>query len=213
MSIVPIKTPTVAKKMFPNYVWDIATTRKELYLTLEQSQIESISDAIDRLSGMTEKKRYAMQKRVCRLGKKLFPKHKNAPTLYSYRHQLGSDLKGGKTSSGNKIFSRKESAALMGHKSQSSISAYGHAKNASMLKRALPIPSDEAIAQVLDNSDKLDIGRLNNWKRENSRDVNSKNESSQVEFLEQYQPQIKQQQSIETKKESRHKKGDSEYSG
>jgi peptidoglycan/xylan/chitin deacetylase (PgdA/CDA1 family) len=44
MSIVPIKTPAVAKKMFPNYVWDIATTRKELYLTFDDGPTPEITN-------------------------------------------------------------------------------------------------------------------------------------------------------------------------
>ncbi|MEM5566658.1 polysaccharide deacetylase family protein [Psychroserpens sp. AS72] len=44
MKIAPVKTPVVAKKMFPNYVWDIATTSKELYLTFDDGPTPEITN-------------------------------------------------------------------------------------------------------------------------------------------------------------------------
>ncbi len=44
MSIVPIKTPAVIKKMFPNHVWDIATVNKELYLTFDDGPTPEITN-------------------------------------------------------------------------------------------------------------------------------------------------------------------------
>ncbi|WP_047548239.1 polysaccharide deacetylase family protein [Psychroserpens sp. Hel_I_66] len=44
MNIAPVKTPVVAKKMFPNYVWDIATTKKELYLTFDDGPTPNITN-------------------------------------------------------------------------------------------------------------------------------------------------------------------------
>lgn len=35
MTLIPVKTPLVAKRMFPNYVWDIPTNEKVLYLTFD----------------------------------------------------------------------------------------------------------------------------------------------------------------------------------
>lgn len=43
MKITPVKTPVVAKKMFPNYVWDKATTNKELYLTFDDGPTPEIT--------------------------------------------------------------------------------------------------------------------------------------------------------------------------
>lgn len=44
MKLTPVKTPVVAKKMFPNYVWDIATTKKELYLTFDDGPTPEITN-------------------------------------------------------------------------------------------------------------------------------------------------------------------------
>ncbi|MBU3820892.1 polysaccharide deacetylase family protein [Flavobacteriaceae bacterium XHP0103] len=42
--LTPIKTPLVAKKMFPNYVWDIATNEKVLYLTFDDGPTPEITN-------------------------------------------------------------------------------------------------------------------------------------------------------------------------
>ena len=42
--LAPIKTPLVAKKMFPNYVWDIATDDKVLYLTFDDGPTPEITN-------------------------------------------------------------------------------------------------------------------------------------------------------------------------
>jgi peptidoglycan/xylan/chitin deacetylase (PgdA/CDA1 family) len=44
VKIAPVKTPVVAKKMFPNYVWDIPTTNKELYLTFDDGPTPEITN-------------------------------------------------------------------------------------------------------------------------------------------------------------------------
>lgn len=44
MKITPVKTPLVAKKMFPNYVWDISTQTKELYLTFDDGPTPKITN-------------------------------------------------------------------------------------------------------------------------------------------------------------------------
>ena len=44
MKITPVKTPLVAKKMFPNYVWDIQTNTKDLYLTFDDGPTPEITN-------------------------------------------------------------------------------------------------------------------------------------------------------------------------
>jgi peptidoglycan-N-acetylglucosamine deacetylase len=43
MTLTPVKTPLVAKKMFPNYVWDIATHDKTIYLTFDDGPTPEIT--------------------------------------------------------------------------------------------------------------------------------------------------------------------------
>jgi integrase len=56
-------------------------------------------------------------------GKALWPQRKALPSMYSWRHQMGSDLK----ASG---LSRVEVAYIMGHQSTESVDRYGNAKTA-----------------------------------------------------------------------------------
>ena len=44
MTLTPIKTPIVAKKMFPNYIWDIAATENVIYLTFDDGPTPEITD-------------------------------------------------------------------------------------------------------------------------------------------------------------------------
>ncbi|WP_040279232.1 polysaccharide deacetylase family protein [Psychroserpens damuponensis] len=44
MKITPVKTPVVAKKIFPSYIWDIAPTHKELYLTFDDGPTPKITN-------------------------------------------------------------------------------------------------------------------------------------------------------------------------
>ncbi|WP_194766963.1 polysaccharide deacetylase family protein [Tamlana sp. I1] len=44
MTLIPTKTPLVAKKMFPNYIWDIPTNEKILYLTFDDGPTPSITN-------------------------------------------------------------------------------------------------------------------------------------------------------------------------
>ncbi|MNJ31906.1 hypothetical protein D3C77_265590 [compost metagenome] len=56
-------------------------------------------------------------------GKELWPQRKAVPTMYTWRHQVGSDLK----ASG---LSRVEIAFVMGHQSTESVDRYGNSKTA-----------------------------------------------------------------------------------
>jgi len=126
---------------------------KEIHLNVENNAKYALLSSITTLAGIDTKSVNALKRRVSRLSKKVFPSRKHPPTLYSYRHQLGSDLKGSKDSKGLKALTRKQAAAVMGHQSQASLSQYGHANNASMLKRDLPTASESTVEQVLENSE------------------------------------------------------------
>ncbi|MCL5975397.1 MAG: site-specific integrase [Gammaproteobacteria bacterium] len=67
-----------------------------------------------------------LQDQLARVTKALFPRRKNRITFKSYRHQFGSNLK----ASG---WTRRETAAAMGHQSVNSLSLYGNIRNASRL--------------------------------------------------------------------------------
>ncbi|MBF0256164.1 MAG: hypothetical protein HQL47_06835, partial [Gammaproteobacteria bacterium] len=77
---------------------------------------------IGQLKHLKGKRLNNLQKRFERAAKRLWPKRKILPTLYSLRHQLGSDIK----ASG---LSDAERAAIMGHLSQSSIESYGYVQS------------------------------------------------------------------------------------
>ncbi|GAA4800349.1 polysaccharide deacetylase family protein [Litoribaculum gwangyangense] len=44
MTFTPIKTPIVAKKLFPNYVWDIPANDKVIYLTFDDGPTPEITN-------------------------------------------------------------------------------------------------------------------------------------------------------------------------
>lgn len=44
MTLTPIKTPLLAKKLFPNYVWDISTSKKVIYLTFDDGPTPDITN-------------------------------------------------------------------------------------------------------------------------------------------------------------------------
>lgn len=64
-----------------------------------------------------------IQNRLAKITKAIFPRRQYQITLYSYRHQMGSDLK----ASG---FDSISIAAIMGHQSVKSIDGYGNARSA-----------------------------------------------------------------------------------
>ena len=44
MNFIPIKTPFVVKELFPNFIWKINTTKKELYLTFDDGPTPEITN-------------------------------------------------------------------------------------------------------------------------------------------------------------------------
>lgn len=43
MRIVPVKTPTVVKKLLPDYIWEVSTTEKNIYLTFDDGPTPEIT--------------------------------------------------------------------------------------------------------------------------------------------------------------------------
>jgi len=44
MSLIPVKTPLVVKKLLPDYVWEISSTDKIIYLTFDDGPTPEITD-------------------------------------------------------------------------------------------------------------------------------------------------------------------------
>lgn len=74
---------------------------------------------------------HKIQSRLDRLTKRLWPRRKARPTLYSWRHQLGADLK----ASG---MDRVQIAYTMGHQSTESVEVYGDPRKASSKRGIKP---------------------------------------------------------------------------
>lgn len=101
---------------------------------------EAVAASVDVLAGARMK---PIQNRLNRLTRSIWPARRKTPrpTLYSFRHQLGSDLK----ASG---LSRREIAAIMGHRSTVSVEQYGNQRSARS-RRSLPRCNDaEALEAV-----------------------------------------------------------------
>lgn len=84
-----------------------------------------------------------VQDRVARGARKLWPRRKAHPSLYSYRHQMGSDLK----ASG---MDPVRVAYVMGHRSTESVEVYGDRRKASGGRTPLPAPGAD-LSQVIVN--------------------------------------------------------------
>lgn len=87
----------------------------------------------------TDPTRY-VQRRLETLTKRLWPKRKVWPSLYSWRHQMGSDLKASDMDSA-------EIAAIMGHRSTESVDVYGSRRSARNTRSYLT-PTREIVKQV-----------------------------------------------------------------
>lgn len=83
-----------------------------------------IEKAVYVLAGVELRTLKRIADRIRSAGKKCFPQRQAVPSLYSWRHQMGSNLK----ASG---MSRSEIAYVMGHRSTESIEAYGNRKSGS----------------------------------------------------------------------------------
>jgi integrase len=109
---------------------------------------KDLMQAIELLHGKTEKDINAIQARLYRTSKRLFPRRKTTVSLYSFRHQLGSDLK-----SSDSPLDRKTAAAVMGHKSQESLTSYGNGKSGKGRRRQIVV-SEATVNQVSDKAPK-----------------------------------------------------------
>ncbi len=85
-----------------------------------------------------------IQDRIRAAGKKLWPQRKVVPSLYTWRHQLGSDLK----ASG---ISRKEVAYLMGHQATSSVDRYGNRITGNGKKPLPQVPEGTDLSVIREN--------------------------------------------------------------
>jgi integrase len=89
-------------------------------MAVSDAEAKLVANGVQRLKGANIG---AIQDRISAAGKRLWPQRKAVPSLYSWRHQLGSNLK----ASG---LPRKEIAYLMGHQSTASVDSYGNRKTA-----------------------------------------------------------------------------------
>lgn len=85
---------------------------------------------------------HKIQSRLTRLTKTLWPRRKFTANLYSFRHQLGSDLKASS-------MSRIEVAYIMGHQSTESVDAYGDKRRGSGGRQIAPGATNDEISQVV----------------------------------------------------------------
>lgn len=97
--------------------------------------------AMGDLQGIDEREITNLKRRVSRRSHTIFPRRKHPPTLYSYRHQMGSDVKAG-------AGDRRRAAAIMGHASQESLEVYGHKNASGGLDRDLPGVAAQSVQAV-----------------------------------------------------------------
>lgn len=112
-----------------------------------------------------------IQDKLRAAGKKIWPQRKSVPSLYSWRHQLGSELK----ASG---MDRKIIAYLMGHQSTASVDQYGNPRMATG-GRVLPKPAEgveldqirvkhsQPPSPAVEKAEKTRENRSSGWNHEN----------------------------------------------
>lgn len=122
-------------------------------LTLEPSQVKSIENAVNCLlsgeirgnaKGSKTDVIHRIQSRLATLTKSVFPRRKAQMTLYSFRHQLGSNLK----ASG---LDRVSIAYMMGHQSTSSVDVYGDKRSTNgkiAIAPAVGLEEQKAVVRV-----------------------------------------------------------------
>jgi hypothetical protein len=110
-------------------------------IVLTDEQAKGVIGALRRLDGVPIG---PLQDRIRAAGKKLWPQRKSVPSLYSWRHQMGSDLK----ASG---MSREEIAFVMGHQSTASVDKYGNRKMGNSSRRLPQVPPGTDLSAVRSN--------------------------------------------------------------
>ncbi|MBU2965237.1 hypothetical protein Q4508_19420 [Amphritea sp. 2_MG-2023] len=81
-----------------------------------------------------------VQRRLDTLTKRLWPNRKVRPSLYTWRHQMGADLKASD-------MPREEISAIMGHQSINSVEVYGNPRS-SKSSRSYMKPDEETVQKV-----------------------------------------------------------------
>lgn len=89
-------------------------------LIVSPREAEMIAACVDHVAKSNQG---AIQDRLRAAGKRLWPQRSALPTLYSWRHQLGAELKAS-------IDDRREVAYLMGHQATASVDRYGNRRTA-----------------------------------------------------------------------------------
>lgn len=108
-------------------------------LDLPADVVHAMSRAVSHLQGDIG----PTQDKIRAAAKKLWPQRKAVPSLYSFRHQMGSDLK----ASG---MSREEVAFIMGHQATASADVYGNSRTARGGRKLPRVPEGTDLSAVRD---------------------------------------------------------------
>lgn len=100
MKITPTKTPLVVKKIFPEYIWEIHTNKKELYLTFDDGPTPNITDWV-----INELKQFNAKATFFSIGKNVMEHPKLFNKIIEEGHNIGNHtynhIKGWKTKTEN----------------------------------------------------------------------------------------------------------------
>ncbi len=112
MTLIPIKTPNIVKKMFPNYIWDINTTEKIIYLTFDDGPTPEITNwTLDILKTYNAKATFFCIGNNIKKHPDIFKKTLNEG--HSIGNHTLNHIKGWKTSTKTYIKELKETEALI----------------------------------------------------------------------------------------------------
>lgn len=96
MKITPTKTPFVVKKLFPDYVWEISTNEKELFLTFDDGPTPGVTDWV-----LEELKRFNAKATFFCIGNNVWQQPQLFNQIVEEGHSIGNHthnhIKGWKT--------------------------------------------------------------------------------------------------------------------
>lgn len=120
MALFPVKTPGIAKKMFPNYIWELPSNKKVIYLTFDDGPTEQITPwVLEKLESFNAKATFFV------IGENVKKHPKIFNTILEQGHEIGNHtynhLKGWKTKTDDYLYNVEKCGNIIKSQTLSSI--------------------------------------------------------------------------------------------
>lgn len=135
MQIIPAKTPGFVKTLFPNFIWNIDTNNKELYLTFDDGPTPEVTDWV-----LSLLKQYNAKASFFCIGNNIEKYPEIFQHIITEGHSVGNHtfnhLKGWKHTTEDYLIDVEKTQHLLNYKSQNSNSKF---QNSEIKNRKSPI--------------------------------------------------------------------------